>query len=174
MRTLVVTLIAALGVAAGTAAADPTLAPGSAPKAPTLTLDSFTLGPVAYTADDFWCTFNDYGAYFSNYVSGQCPYQNYVATLHWKKSPGATEYDVCVKPVFRDYTPGFACWSIPAPKSGSPAALSMTFDSTVQSLNTFQGTTQVWMVQACDFDPSTNTGPCSQSNTVSADIPWTG
>jgi hypothetical protein len=29
-------------------------------------------------------------------------------------------------------------------------------------------------VRACNLDPVTNSGPCSESNTVTADIPWTG
>ena len=59
-------------------------------------------------------------------------------------------------------------------KSGSPASLSMTFDSAAMFLNAFQATTQVWMVEACNFDPVTHAGSCSESNPVSAEIPWTG
>jgi hypothetical protein len=175
MRILLVSVIAALSLAGGTAHAGQTSHPSSTPRATTLTLDSFVLSPdVQYSSEDFWCSFNDYGAYFANYVGGQCPYQDYVATVHWKKIPQATEYDICLKPVFGDYSPGFACYIAEPTKSGGPAALTMTFDSATMFLNAFQATTQVWMVKACDIDPVTNAGSCSESNTVSAEIPWTG
>jgi hypothetical protein len=174
MRIVLVSVIAALGLAGVTAAAGQTLDPSSMPRATTLTLDSFVLSPdVQYVANGFWCSFNNYGAYFANY-SGPCPYQDYVASVHWKKVPNVTEYDICLKPVFRDYTPGFACYVQQPGNAGNPASLSMTFDSAAMSLNAFQGTTQVWMVRACNYDPVTLTGSCSESNTVSADIPWTG
>jgi hypothetical protein len=173
MRILIVSVIAALGLAGGAAAAGPTSDPPPTPRATTLTLVSFALSPdVQYSSEVFWCSVYDYGAYFANYVGGQCPYQDYVATVHWKKIPQATEYDICVKPVFGDYSPGFACYIAEPAKSGSPAALSMTFDSATMFLNAFQATTQVWMVKACNFDPITHAGSCSESNTVSAEIPW--
>jgi hypothetical protein len=174
MRTLIVSVIAALGLAGSAAAVPPTSYPPPTPRATTLSLDSFTLSPeVQYSANDFWCTFNDYGSFFANY-SGQCPYQDYVASLHWKKVPNVTEYDVCLKPVFRDYSPGFFCTVEEPPKAGNPASLSMTFDSAGMFLNSFQGTTQVWMVEACNYDPVTHAGSCSESNTVTVEIPWTG
>src|SRR5439155_17629143 len=161
-------------LAVGASAAGQTSDPPSTPRATTLTLDSFALSSeIQYATNDFWCSFNDYGAYFGNYVVGQCPYQDYVASVHWKKIPNVTEYDVCLKPVFRDYSPGFACYVAPPAKSGSPASLSMTFDSAAMFLNAFQATTQVWMVEACNFDPVTHAGSCSESNTVSAEIPST-
>jgi hypothetical protein len=173
MRILLVSVIAALGLAAG-APASPSTDPQSVPRATTLSLDSFTLSSdVTYSTNDFWCAFNDYGSFFDNYI-GLCPSQAYVAVMHWKKVPHITEYDVCVKPVFRDYTPGFSCFVLLPPNGGSPAALSMTFDSAAQFLNDFQGTTQVWMVKTCSSDPVTNASLCTESNTVSAEILWSG
>jgi hypothetical protein len=172
MKALVVVIAAALllGVAATTASA----AQAAPPKEPTLFLDSFTLDPtVQYATDNFWCEFDNYGSFFSNYT-GQCPYQNFTASVHWKKSAAATEYDVCLETVFQSSSPGPQCWILPAPKSGSPAALSMTFDSARMSLNDFQGTTQIWFVKACAVASSTLQQTCSVSNSVSADIPWTG
>jgi hypothetical protein len=168
MKVLVVTLIAGV-VLLGAAAANGAPA---APRTTTLFLDDFTLDPtVQYASDTFWCDFNNYGAVFSDYA-GRCPYQDFTATLHWKKSPGATEYDVCLEPVFSSYTPGFACYVMPAAKSGSPTAQSMSFDSASMDLNAFQGTTQVWVVHACSGTGLTQT--CSDSNPVFAAIPWTG
>jgi hypothetical protein len=170
---MLATIIAA-SMLAGTAVAAPTHRTSSRIKESTLTLDDFALSPtVQYSTDGFWCSFNDYGAYFANYT-GQCPYQDYVASLHWKKVQDATEYDVCLESVFQSFTPGFACWVMPAMKAGNPASLSMTFDSAAMLLNSFQGATQVWMVKACAFDPVTHTGPCTESNTVEVVIPWTG
>jgi len=170
MKALVVALIASfvlLGVAAANSGA-------ATLKTTTLFLDDFTLDPtVQFASDNFWCEFNDYGAVFGGYT-GQCPYQNFTATLHWRKVQGATEYDVCIEPVFGTYTPGFACYVTPAPKSGSPAALSMTFDSATMALNSYQGTTQVWIVRACVVDPTTLQETCTDSNSVAATIPWTG
>ncbi len=174
MKALLIAVIAALTISCAAAANAATTAPTSTPRATTLTLDSFTLSPaVSYATDNFWCSFNDYGAYFGNYT-GLCPYQDYVASVHWKKVPNVTEYDICVQPVFRDYSPGFSCFVQEPPKSGSPAALSMTFDSAKMFLNAYQATTQVWMVRACNYDPAPPFGSCSESNTVSAEIPWTG
>ena len=176
LKAIFVSLFVA-SILAGNAAAE---GPGassrmqSAPRATTVFLDSFTLSPtVNYDPDNFWCSFNDYGSFFSNYT-GQCPYQDYVATVHWKKVPNVTEYDICVAPVFRDSGPGFACYVMQPPKSGNPASLSMTFDSAAMFLNAYQGTTQLWMVRACTYDPSPPIGSCSDSNVVSAEIPWTG
>jgi hypothetical protein len=174
MRAIVLSATIVLVLVSSTAIARGTSSSPSAPKATTLILDSFTLSAeTTYTTDDFWCSFNNYAAFFPSYT-GQCPSNDYVASLHWKKVASATEYDVCLESFFRDRTPGFACWIIEAPKSGSPASLTMTFDSAAMSLNAYQGTTQVWIVQACAYDSVTHTGPCSQSNTVAQDIPWTG
>jgi hypothetical protein len=173
MRIVLLSVIAALGLAAS-AAASPASDPQSAPRATTLSLDSFTLSPdVTYSENNFWCEFNDYGTYFAGYT-GLCPSQAYVATVHWKKVPNVTEYYVCVEPVFHDYSPGFSCYVALPPRSGNPASLSMTFDSAAQFLNAFQGTTQVWMVETCNSDPVTNESLCTESNTVSSEIPWTG
>jgi hypothetical protein len=172
MKGLLVSIIVALVLAGAASAARPPKDPPPAPKATSLTLDSFVLSPeVKYETDNFWCEFNNYGSYFSNY-DGRCPYQDYVASLHWKKVQNVTEYDVCLTSVFRDYSPGFACWTVYPSKAGNPASLSMTFDSAAMFLNSVQGTTQIWMVKACNYEfPG---GSCSESNTVSADIPWTG
>jgi hypothetical protein len=50
----------------------------------------------------------------------------------------------------------------------------MTFDSASMFLNAVEGTTQTWLVRACNLDPVTHSGPCSESNAVSADVPWAG
>jgi len=172
MKALVVAISAILVL--GTAATTASAAKASPPKEPALFLDSFTLDPtVQYATNNFWCEFNDYAAFFSNYT-GQCPYQHFIAAVHWKKAAAATEYDVCLETVFQSSSPGPQCWVLPAPKSGSPAALSMTFDSASMFLNDFQGTTQIWFVKACALDPSTGEPACSVSNAVWADIPWTG
>jgi hypothetical protein len=174
MRLFIVSVITALGFAGSAMAAGQTSHPPATPRATTLTLDSFALSPdVQYASNNFWCSFNNYGAYFDNYT-GACPYQDYAASLHWKKVPNVTEYDVCVKPVFHDYSPGFFCFVVQPPTAGSPAALSMTFDSAAMFLNAFQGTTQVWVVESCNYDPVTSAGSCGESNTVSVEIPWTG
>jgi hypothetical protein len=174
MRTLVVSLALVLVFASSAAAAHRAQPSPRVPKATTLVLDSFTLSPDATNSTDtFWCSFNDYGAFFANY-SGQCPTRDYVASVHWKKAAGATEYQVCLEPSFHDYTPGFACWVVEASNAGNPASLTMTFDSASMFLNAVEGTTQTWLVRACNLDPVTNSGPCSESNTVTADIPWTG
>jgi hypothetical protein len=174
LRIALVSVIAALGLAGVASAAGQTPDPSATPKATTLVLDSFALSPdVQYSGNDFWCSSNDYGAFFATYV-GQCPYQDYVASVHWKKVQNVTEYDICVKPVFQDSSPGFACYVVQPTKAGNPASLSMTFDSAAMFLNSFEGTTQVWMVKACNVDPTTQVGTCSESNTVSAEIPWTG
>jgi hypothetical protein len=176
LTAIFASLLVLLTLVANAAADDPsaTAQVQVTPRPTTLFLDTFTLSPdVGYDQNNFWCEFNNYGSFFANY-SGQCPYQNYVATVHWKKVPNVTEYDICVKPAFRGSGPGFVCFVIQPPKSGSPAALSMTFDSAAMFLNAYQGTTQVWMVKACNFDPAPPFGSCSESNTVSAEIPWTG
>jgi hypothetical protein len=173
VKALFVSIVAALALAGAATAAQQSTSPPTTPKATSLTLDSFTLSPdVKYLTNNFWCEYNNYGLYFSNY-DGRCPYQDYVASLHWKKVRNITEYDICLKPVFRDYSPGFACSIMQPPKAGNPASLSMTFDSDVMFLNSVQGTTQVWMVKACNY-VMPGVGSCSESNTVSADIPWTG
>jgi hypothetical protein len=176
-KTVLIGLLVA-SVVAGNAGADGSSATARAqatPRATTLFLDSFTLSPeVSYDPIDFWCTSHDYNVFFNYTVGAPCPYQNYVATVHWKKVPNVTEYDVCVRPTFQGEGPGFACYTVQPPKSGSPAALSMTFDSAAMFLNAYQGTTQVWMVKACNFDPAPPFGSCSESITVSAEIPWTG
>src|SRR5438093_4871860 len=69
MRILLVSVIAAMGLAGGASAAGQTSDPPSTPRATTLTLDSFALASeVQYATNDIWCSFNDYGAYFGNYV----------------------------------------------------------------------------------------------------------
>src|SRR5690348_6495177 len=153
MRLLLVSLALALVCAGGAAAAHRSQPSQRVPKATTLALDDFTLAPDAVAGtDDFWCTFNDYGAFFSDYT-GQCPTRDYVASVHWKKVPNANHYDVCIEPAFQDYTPGFACYGVDPAKAGNPASLSMTFDSAAMSLNAVEGTTQTWLVRACDLDP---------------------
>jgi hypothetical protein len=172
MRVLVVVLVTGVVLAAGSYAfAAP---PSSTPKESIVSLDAVAIDPVVdYSKGGFWCSFNDYGAVFGNYT-GQCPAQEYVAVVHWKKVPGVAEYDICVKPVFRDYSPGFACYVVDPPKAGNPASLTMTFDSATMFLNSFQGTTQVFVVRACTVDPVSQASVCSQSNEVSFEIPWTG
>jgi hypothetical protein len=157
-------LIAALMVCAGAAAAKPE----KSTKATTVTLDSFTLSPqVKYADNNFWCEFNNYGAYFSNYV-GLCPYQDYVATVHWKKVLHALYYNVCQAASFRGSGPGWACYA------GDQTTLSKTFDSAAMFLNSSQGTTQMWMVEACEQPVGPGFKECSESNVVTAEIPWTG
>jgi hypothetical protein len=173
------TALAALLSASPVVASPPGTQP--APRATTLKLDSFTLLPgVTYASNNFWCEYHNYGLYFSNYT-GQCPLQNFVATMHWKKVPNVTEYDVCEDVVALsdpDHSRGANCWVIkPPPMSGSPASLSMMFDSATEYLNTAQGTTHLWWVHACNYvwiDGSIPYGPCTDSNIVTAEIPWTG
>jgi hypothetical protein len=157
-------IIAALMVCGGAIAVNP----DKPTKESRVTLDSFTLSPVVKYADNnFWCEFNNYGAYFSNYV-GLCPYQDYVATVHWKKVPHALFYDVCTAAAFRGSGPGWACYA------GDSETLSKTFDSAAMFLNSFQGTTQMWMVKACEQPVGPGFKECSESNIVTAEIPWTG
>jgi hypothetical protein len=173
------TALAALLSASPVVASPPGTQP--APRATTLKLDSFTLLPgVTYASNNFWCEYHNYGLYFPNYT-GQCPLQNFVATMHWKKVPNVTEYDVCEDVVALsdpDHSRGANCWVIkPPPMSGSAASLSMMFDSTTEYLNTAQGTTHLWWVHACNYvwiDGSIPYGPCTDSNIVTAEIPWTG
>jgi hypothetical protein len=175
-KAILVGLLVASVIAsnAGADSSNATAQAQATPRPTTLFLDSFTLSPVVnYDSSNFWCESNQYGSVFSNYT-GLCPYESYVATVHWKKVPNVTEYDVCLRSTFQGTGPGFACFVVNPPKSGSPASLSMTFDSAVMFLNAYQGTTQAWMVRACNFDPAPPFGSCSDSNTVSADIPWTG
>lgn len=170
MKLVVMATVAAL-IGSGAAAADPPAR--TTVRATTAYLDSFVLSPtVQYPSDTFWCEFNNYAASFSNY-DGRCPTQDFVATLHWKKIPNVTEYDVCLEPSFGSYTPGFACQVVSPPTAGNPASLSYTFDSARDNLNATQGTTQTFMVVACNLDAN-GLGPCSESDTVSAVIPWTG
>jgi hypothetical protein len=167
---LLVTALVLLAAGARGAAA----APSPIPRSTTVTLDTVAISTQVHSAaGNFWCSSNDYGAIFANYT-GQCPYQDFVASVHWKKVPNVTEYDVCLRALFQGSGPGFACWTIPAPKAGNPATLSTTFDSAGMSLNAFQGTTQLFMVKACNLDPVTHQGMCSESEPVSFDIPWTG
>jgi hypothetical protein len=177
-KTVLIGLLVA-SVLAGNAGADGSTATARAqatPRPTTVSLDSFTLSTeVNYDTSEFsWCTTHGYKAFFDYSDGAPCPYQNYAATVHWKRVPNVTEYDVCVRSTFQGEGPGFACYTVQPPKSGSPAALSMTFDSAAMFLNAYQGTTQVWMVRACNFDPAPPFGSCSESNTVSAEIPWTG
>jgi len=168
-----VAVVSLIGVLAfvGSAAADRP-APDAPPRATTVTLDSFVLSPVVqYASNNFWCEAENYGAYFSNYT-GACAYQDYVATIHWKKAPTATAYYACVTTSFHDYNVGFACYGMVAPKAANPDSLSYTFDSAAMHLNATQGITVSWMVTACAGDwPLTY---CSESDMVSETMPWTG
>jgi hypothetical protein len=170
ISVLLGTVIAALMVCGGATAAKPE----QPTKPTTATLDSFTLSPeVKYADNSFWCEFNNYGAYFSDYV-GLCPYQDFVATVHWKKVPHAANYNVCRTAAFHGSGPGWACWTVEATKAGDPETLSKTFDSAEMFLNSFQGTSQLWMVEACEEPVGPGFKECSESNTVTAEIPWTG
>lgn len=161
----------------GTATADPHRYPPPTPRPTTLYLDRFVLSSqVHYSESNFWCEFYGYAAHFSNYT-GLCPYQDFIATVHWKKVQQITEYDICyqAKPVF-SVSPvvGWSCYGMDPTKSGSPDTLSMTFDSAAMPLNSHQGTDQMWMVKTCNLDPVTSDGGCAESNIVTAEVPWTG